>query len=57
MLVGGVLENLKTIQPIVIALSCLEEIDYKTLVVEIPYTFIIRHGEIKSVLARKHPPC
>lgn len=57
LLAEDVLENLKTVQPNAIGLGCLEEIHCISLLLQMPYTLVIRHGEINSVLAKKHPPC
>lgn len=43
-------------KPIAITLDHTAETDYITLLLKIPYTLVIRYGEIKSVLVKKHHP-
>lgn len=47
-------ETIKMILTSVNALVCLSELNNKDLLLKIPYTFVLGHGEMKSVLNKNY---
>lgn len=56
-LVRDVIDTAKSMQAFDIVLGQPPEFDSNTLLLKMPNILIREHGEIKSVLTRKLPPC